>query len=387
MGYLVLTELFLPTKGGTAIWFDEVYRRIGGATTHIVTASVPDDEHHDREHPNHIHRLKLRHWKWMRPASGGIYLKFLFRGLILGLRYQFDAVHAGRVLPEGYIGWFVARLTGKPLVIYAHGEEITAWRRSSRRLRAMRFAYCRADHVIANSRFTQSELIGLGVSPARVSIVYPGVNLDRFHPNHKYDDLKRRLHLQDGQRLILSVGRLTRRKGFDQVIRSLSHLLHSGLDVHHAIIGIGEDFDYLRNLAASEGVSDRVHLLGHVEPEELPRWYCAADVFAMPNREIDGDTEGFGMVYIEAAACGTPSVTGLKGGTGDAVIHEKTGLRIDGASVDAVATALRRMLGDATIRSQLGKAALERAHGTFGWDTVAKRTLILTGALSSEDPN
>ena len=108
--------------------------------------------------------------------------------------------------------------------------------------------------------------------------------------------------LGPGEKLILSVGRLSRRKGFDMVIRSLPELLRRGINVRYAIIGIGEDRGYLESLAHESGVPGQVHLLGHVSPEDLPRWYNACDVFAMPNREINGDTEGFGMVFLEAEA-------------------------------------------------------------------------------------
>ena len=119
--YLVLTELFLPTKGGTAVWFDEVYRRLGDRTTHILTAAVPGDAEHDRDHPNTIHRLNLAHHPRLHPSSLPAYLRLFLRGLRLGFAQRFDAVHAGSVLPEG----LVARLIWRPVVIYAHGEEIS----------------------------------------------------------------------------------------------------------------------------------------------------------------------------------------------------------------------------------------------------------------------
>ena len=371
--FLVLTELFLPTKGGTAVWFDEVYRRLGGRDTHIVTAAVPDAGEHDRVHPNTIHRLRLRHFRWLRPASLGIYLKFFHQSLMLGLRHRFEAVHAGRVLPEGWVGWFVARLIRKPLVIYAHGEEITTWSRHPRRRAAMRFAYRHADVVIANSEFTQGELLKLGVPEERIRIIHPGVALERFHPGHATADLRQRLGLGPEEKLLLSVGRLSRRKGFDRVIQSLPYLRQEGLSVHYALVGIGEDERYLQQLAQEHGVAGQVHLLGHVAPEELPRWYCAADVFAMPNREIDGDTEGFGMVFVEAAACGTPALAGLAGGTGAAVMDGVTGLRVDGADGARVAAALIRLLTDDELVARLARQGLERARRELGWERVAER--------------
>ena len=102
-------------------------------------------------------------------------------------------------------------------------------------------------------------------------------------------------------------------------------------------------------------MAERVSFLGHVLAEDLPRWYNAANVVTMPNREIDGDTEGFGMVFIEAAACGKPTVAGTAGGTGAAVVDGVTGLRVDGASVDAVAEGLLRLLKDQELACRLGE--------------------------------
>lgn len=380
--YLVITELFLPTKGGTAVWFDEVYRRLGGKDIHIVTADVPDAAGHDAAHPNVVHRLRLRRYRWLRPESLGMYAKFLAVLLALGLRYRFDAVHAGRVLPEGLVGWLVARLTGRPLVIYSHGEELTTWRQP-RKMRAMVWTYRHADHIIANSEFTRDELVRIGVAPGNIALLYPGVDVDRFRPGLPCNDLKASVGLVAGEKLIVSVGRLSRRKGFDQVIRSLPFLLQRGLAVRYSVIGMGEDRDYLHALATELGVSDRVHLLGQVAPDVLPRWYNAADVVAMPNREIDGDTEGFGMVFLEAAACARPTVAGLAGGTGAAVIDGVTGLRVDGASTKAVADALIRLLGDPGLARELGEQGYVRALRDFSWKRVAEKTRQLQTILRS----
>lgn len=375
--YLVITELFLPTKGGTAIWFDELYRRLGGKGTHIVTADVPGAADHDREHPNSVHRLSLVRHAWLRPESLAMYAKLFFKAVSLALTNRFEAVHAGRVLPEGLVGLAVARLTGRPLVVYAHGEEITTWRQPSK-FRAMCHVYRHADLVIANSDFTGQELLKLGVRPERLGLVNPGVDIARFRKGLPFADLRQSVLLRPDQSLVLSVGRLSRRKGFDQVIRTLPLLAGRGIDAQYAIIGIGEDRDHLSALAEACGVRNRVHLLGHVPVDDLPRWYNGADVFAMPNREIDGDTEGFGMVFIEAAACGKPSVAGLAGGTGAAVIDGVTGLRVDGASVDAVGDALARILSDRELAGRLGEQGWRRATAEFSWEGVARRIGALT---------
>lgn len=371
--YLVLTELFLPTKGGTAVWFDEVYRRLGGKDVHIVTADVPGAAEYDRNHPNTIHRLSLARVPWLRPESLLMYAKFFFTALRLALTRRFDAIHAGRALPEGLVAWLVARLTFHPVVIYAHGEELTGWGRGNK-FKAMCFALRHADTVIANSDFTRDTLIGMGVSPASIELIHPGVDTERFRPGLPFQDLRDKLGLGEGVKLVLSVGRLSRRKGFDTVIRCLPGLLDAGLDVHYAIVGIGEDEDYLHGLAHEHGVAERVHLLGHVPMDDLPRWYNACDVFVLANREIDGDTEGFGIVFLEAAACGKVAVAGKAGGTGSAVLDGVTGLRVDGRSVEALGEVLRPLLLEPERAARLADAACTRARGSLSWQAVAART-------------
>jgi len=373
---LVISELFLPTKGGTTVWYDAVYRRLGGKGVHIVTAAVPDANEIDRHHPNSIHRVGLKRVWWLKPESLGMYLKMLGKSLRLALHQRFDAVHGARALPEGLVAWIMARLLRKPLVVYCHGEELTTWGRG-RKFRTMLWVYRHADANIANSEYTLEEMVRLGVRRETITLIYPGVDTERFRPNLPCDDLRQAIGLQAGQKLILSVGRLVRRKGFDQVIRTLPELARAGLDVHYALIGIGEDRDYLTALAAELGVSERLHMLGHVSPEDLPRWYNACDVFVMANREINGDTEGFGMVFLEAAACCKPAIAGDAGGTGAAVVDGETGFRVDGTRVAAISDALSAILSDPGLAERLSHAGHKRARDEFSWDAVAEKTRVL----------
>lgn len=374
---LIISELFLPTKGGTTVWYDAVYRRMGGKGVNIVTADVPGAGEIDHSHPNTIHRVGLKRVWWLKPESLGMYLKLLGKSLRLALHHRFDAVHGARALPEGLVAWIMARLLRKPLVVYCHGEELTTWGRG-RKFRTMLWVYRHADANIANSEYTLEEMVRLGVRRETITLIYPGVDTERFRPNLPFGDLRQSIGLQAGQRLILSVGRLVRRKGFDQAIRALPDLVKQGIDVHYALIGIGEDWDYLVGLARELDVSERLHLLGHVSPEDLPRWYNACDVFVMANREINGDTEGFGMVFLEAAACRKPVIAGDAGGTGAAVLDGVTGYRVDGTNLAALVDALASILRDGELAARLGQTGLARALDEFSWDSVAERTRTLT---------
>jgi phosphatidylinositol alpha-1,6-mannosyltransferase len=381
---LMLTELFLPTKGGTAVSFDDDFRRLGGKSVHVVTAAVPGDREFDRDHPNTVHRLVLERREWLRPESLLIYSRLAWTSLRLATRHRFEALFAGRALPEGIVAWAVARLCGCRVLIYAHGEELTGWGRG-RKFQAMCFALRGADHVLANSDFTRDTLITLiGVRPDRIVMTYPTVDVDRFRPGLPYEDLRESIGLAPGQPLVLSVGRLQRRKGFDQVVRSLPGLVGRGIDVHYAIVGIGDDHDHLLGLAREYGVPDRLHLLGHVDPADLPRWYNACDVFLMPNRDIAGDTEGFGLVFMEANACGRPVIAGRAGGTGSAVEDGLNGLRVDGEDVHAIEAAIAGMLQRPEVARRMGTAGRERTASRFTSDQRAEliRRLVDGGAVA-----
>ncbi|HEY9194595.1 MAG TPA: glycosyltransferase family 4 protein, partial [Methyloversatilis sp.] len=243
-------------------------------------------------------------------------------------------------------------------------------------------AYCGAQLVIANSDFTRDLLLDMGVSPERVIIINPGVDTERFRPGLDGSGLRASLGLAPTAKLILSVGRLSRRKGFDYVMQSVPELVRRGLDVHHAVIGKGEDAEYLAGIRAASETPERIHLLGGVSAEDLPLWYAASDLFAMPNRDIGADTEGFGMVYIEAAACGRASLTGMAGGTGSAVLDGETGLRCDGNSLTAVTDALFRLLDPSTGFGQSCAAhAQARAHRDFSWQAVMQQTVQHTAPI------
>lgn len=377
---LMLTELYLPTKGGTAVMFEDDCRRLGGRSVHVVTAAVPGDVDFDIGHPNRIHRLDLRRHEWMRPESLAMYLRMFATSLRLALRHRFAAVLAGRALPEGLVAWAIGRLRRSKVLIFAHGEELTGWGRG-RKFQTMCLTLQHADHVIANSDFTRDTLRTLiGVAPEKIVMAYPVVDAGRFRPGLPSEDLRAGIGIAAATKLILSVGRLQRRKGFDQVVRALPGLVARGIDAHHAIVGKGEDWDYLEQLAASLGVRERLHLLGHVEPEDLPRWYNACDAFAMPNRDIEGDTEGFGIVYLEANACAKPALAGQTGGTGSAVEHGVNGLRVDGTQVESVESGLAELLQDDAQAQRLGHTGRERVIARF---TPERRIALIRSLVSS----
>ena len=138
-----------------------------------------------------------------------------------------------------------------------------------------------------------------------------------------------------------------------------------GLEIEYALIGIGDEQGYLQELASEFNVAEHVHFLGHVSYEDLPRWYHACDLFVMPNRDIDGDSEGFGLVFLEAAASGKPAIAGKAGGTSSAVVDGETGLLVDGENIPEIVATIEHVLRDTEFASEIGKTARLRVLENF----------------------
>jgi phosphatidyl-myo-inositol dimannoside synthase len=296
-----------------------------------------------------------------------------------GLTNRFDAVLAGRALPEGIIAWAVGRLRGCKVMIYAHGEELTGWGRG-RKFQAMCFALRHADHVLANSDFTRETLISLiGVRPERIVMTYPTVDTDRMRPGLPHDDLRRASACSPRSRWCCRWAGCSGARASTRSSARCRRWCSAGTTCTTPSSASATTGTTSRAWRAEAGVSERVHLLGHVAPDDLPRWYNACNLFAMPNRDINGDTEGFGLVFMEANSCGRPVIAGRAGGTGSAVEHGLNGLRVDGEDVAEVAQGIASLLDDPALARRMGEAGRHRTVERFTSDQRAEiiRQLIV----------
>ena len=226
-----------------------------------------------------------------------------------------------------------------------------------------------ADRIIATCSDEVFELKAMGIDTGKISVAPCGVDLDVFGPDGPVDP-KPRSHR------ILSVGRLVPRKGVDLVIRALPHLRAAGFaDVELLIVGGGGDSGAiysdpevrrLLDLAAELGVQDQVVLEGQVPRRDMPGIFRSADaVVCAPWYEP------FGIVPLEAMACGVPVVAAAVGGLRDTVVDHATGLHVPPRDPEAIASALAMLLGNPTLRTELGDAGQRRAGARYSWDRVA----------------
>ena len=275
-------------------------------------------------------------------------------------------------LPVGH----AARRVGRPYAVVLHGSEVTVPGRLPMARSILARVLRGASLVICAGNYPAAEAERAAGCTLPTVVVPPGVDTDRFRPLDEGEraSVRRELGLPVDAPLVVSVSRLVPRKGMDTLIRSAARLGRTEPDLVVAIAGSGRDRRRLEGLVASTGAP--VRLLGRVPEELLPGLYGAGDVFAMLCRSRWGglEQEGFGIVFLEAAAAGVPQVAGESGGAAEAVAHERTGLvmgRPD--AVAQVACTLSDLLGDRERRTEMGREARRRAEAEFSYDVLARR--------------
>lgn len=270
-----------------------------------------------------------------------------------------------------------------PVIAYVHGEEIGSLFQRRIYGKGPLTALRNADAVVSVSSFTRSILIRHGIDPAKIHLVHNGVDLKRFTPGLKDADLIARYGLQD-KHLLLTVGRLDERKGHDIAIRAMSKVLSVFPNTVYFVVGEGEQRSSLEGLIRELDLSRHVFIRGSVTDDELLRWYRTCDLFLMPNRTLaDGDTEGFGLVFLEAGGCTKPVIGGAAGGVPDAIEDGVTGLLVEGTSVDAVANAIIRLLSDSDLANRMGANGLRKAQ-EHSWDSQAAQFRAICASLIAD---
>lgn len=263
------------------------------------------------------------------------------------------------------VGMLLHRLFGTPYLVVAHGIEV--WGDVGPRRQA---ALRRAARIMSVSHFTARMLAtAQGVPLERISVVHPCVDPELFSLAGSTDGPTR-----SGPITLLTVARLSaqeRYKGCDTVIQALPAVAARAGPVQYAIIGDGDDRRRLEALAQDRGVDAAVAFAGYVGRRDLAARYRACDIFVMPSvterRPGGWAGEGFGIVYLEAAAFGRPVVTGAGGGAPEAIQEGVTGFTVDGRDVEAVADVLVRLAKDRELRTRMGEAGRQRVreHFTF----------------------
>lgn len=392
---LLVANIFPPIHGGSAIVYESLAHFAPAGSMHVLAPWK-----------HYVNNQELGNWRSCDAAAGypitriellrppmkegspishlesawrvmtidlPLYLRVLKEVASIIRRERINILCIGELASSSWIGVACKRLFGIPYINYIHGEEITI-DMPYRRFGQKRREYLQqADGVVAVSEFTTQALVDLmGVPREKIRLIHNGVDIERFTPTPPHADILHR-HGLAGRRVILSVGRQVPRKGFDRVIEAMPAILAECPDAHYLLVGEGDYRGDLERLADSMGVRDRVTFAGTVSTGDLPRYYQSCDLFVMPNRRMpDGDTEGFGLVFLEANACHKAVVGGRAGGAVEAVRDGENGLLVDGNDPAQIAAAVTRILKDDTLRTTLEDRGLERARAS-SWQVQTQR--------------
>jgi len=375
---LVVTQIFPPRRGGSGQWLWELYRRLPNFDVHVVAGRADGDVAFDRSAGLPISRIPLEFASWgvwdLRGAPD--YAAAWYRLRAIASRFRPDVVHCGKCLPEGLLATWMHRWGGVPFIVYVHGEELTLAALSRELQRLTRIVLKRATRVVANSRHTRQLLVESWAVPTeKIVVMHPGVDTTRFVPAAPSVDVRKRLGWSD-RRVILTVGALQKRKGQDTLIRALPAIRARCADVLYSIAGEGWERSRLEDLARNCGVADCVQFRGVPGDGELVDCYQQCDVFALPNRQVGWDFEGFGIVLLEAQSCGKPVIAGLSGGTSETMQASLTGEAICCDTPEPLGDTIASLLQDPERRAVIGSRGRQWMVENFDWS-------VLTGQAAS----
>jgi phosphatidylinositol alpha-1,6-mannosyltransferase len=371
----LLSEDYPPNVGGVAQWARGVARGLRelGCEIDVIcrdcqgySPAGADDFPVDRLQHSHWKRLRTVYWR-----------RALRRRLAAGDAP--DVVIASKWnTSRGIVRQ--CRSRGIQLVTVVHGTDVTRPMPALKR-RWLRSTLRASEVVLSVSQFTADYVVReLGIDEERVEVVPNGVDPEAFAHHADHAELESSLGL-DGAPVVLTLSRVIERKGHDMVIRALGRVRERVPSVRYLVAGPGapEELERLRSIARSSGVEDAVQFLGYVDSEDLARVYGLCDVYVMPSRYdlSTGDSEGFGITYLEANACGKPVIGGASGGIPDAIEDGRTGYLVDPLDPEEIADRLIELLEDPARAREMGARGLERVHDRYNWPAISRRILEL----------
>ena len=393
MSCLLITNDYPPKLGGIQIYLWELWRRLPADRVSVYTRDYPGTQEFDAGEDYHIIR-ETRFPLLPTPA-----VRRRAEEIIAEVKPRLVLIDPA--LPLGAIG----RKLSVPYGLVLHGAEGTIPTQLPMLRSAMNRVVGGAEFVISASQWA-SDMVSPATAASKTSsplkqdtdrfrpntakaapqtpfhYIPPGVDTARFHPHSEAQKsaARQRFGLGEDALVLLSVSRLVPRKGMDNLIKSAAGLQRDHPNLELVIAGGGRDLSRLQAIAKRAGAN--VKFLGRVADEDLPSLYGSADIFAMLCRERWGglEQEGFGVVFLEAAASGIPQIAGDSGGAAEAVAHGETGFVVPAHRQNAyMADALRDLVESPALRQQMGSQARQRAELEFSYDLLAERLQKVLG--------
>ena len=314
---------------------------------------------------------------WAKIQLPFLLLMLLINTIIIARRS--DIIHAHWSL-SGIAGTIAGKLLHKPVVVMLHHGKA-----SVRSDLATRFAAKTANCILCNSQYTLSKLLQ-AQKTKMARVISPGVDVDRFNPQvDKTLFFSREREIPQNRPLVLALGRLIEWKGFQYLIDAMGMIKTDPLP-YLLIGGRGPLRKKFEQQVRQKGLEDRVRIVDHIPFEFIHHYYRAADVFVLPSI-IDkaGNTEGLGVVLLEALACGIPCVASQVGGITDIVQDGKNGFLVEPQNPVALAGKITELLGDDRLRQELSKYGRRFVVDNFSWKAKAQELYILYQKLIEKE--
>lgn len=361
---IVVTNDFGPRAGGIETFVIGLIQRLPHGVTTVYTSAQEDTRDYDatwlRDYGVRVVRDRA---KILLPTP-----RITRRVKELIKAEKIEIVAFGAAAPLALMSAALRRAGAARIVALTHGHEVW-WSSVFPFSLAMRRIGSTTDALTYLGEFTRraiSQSLSTSAIASMVKIA-PGIDSEHFSPVDS-GRLKESLALRD-KRVIVSVGRLVHRKGQDQLIEAMSAIIEEVPQAHLLLIGEGPYRKKLEKLVRDYGLVDRVSFIGRIQYEELPRYICIGEVFAMPSRSrFRGlEVEGLGIVYLEASACGLPVIAGSSGGAPDAVVEGVTGVVVNGLDSAAIAVAAIEMLKNPEKSAAMGRSGREWIVNNWSW--------------------
>ncbi len=293
--------------------------------------------------------------------------------LRVALKQKAELIHAHWLLPNGLVGMWAAYLLHIPLVVSLHGSDVFVAQRNWLFRCVARWVLRCATVVTACSEDLYRSALSLGASMDRVRLITWGVDHFRFHP--QIPPLSRsEFGLREDDFVVIALGRIVPKKGFDILVRALPLLLKSYPNVHIVIGGDGVQREELLRLAAELKVSEHLHMPGQISWDRVPAFLAMGDVFVLPSkRDTSGNSDGLPTVLLEAMALGKPIVATNIGGVPLVITDGVNGLLCPSGDHNSLSQSIGLLVQDTSLRQRLGQSARRSVEEQFNWQEVARR--------------
>jgi phosphatidylinositol alpha-1,6-mannosyltransferase len=378
---LFITNDFPPRPGGIQTFVYEIVSRFEPGAVTVLTSSWAGAAKFDKSQPYSVVRART---KLLLPTPNTLKLA---RKIVLEKNVK--NVVFGAAAPLGLLSNSLRNLGVEKIVAFTHGHE-SGWAKTLGTKQLLQKIGNDVDVLTYLTNYTKAE-ISKGLSDSAKAKMYqllPAVDPNVFSPANKVPGLRLRALVGFANRpTIVSVSRLMARKGHDLLISALPDLKVLVPGVALIIVGEGPHRSKLEAQVAELGLTDDVYFTGSVPFAQLPNWYAAGDVFAMPcrTRKAGWDVEGLGIVYLEASASGLPVIAGNSGGAPEAVLDGKSGYVVDGVSKDELINRLVQILSSEKMRTELGAFGRQWVLDQWTWEKPVARLKKLLANQNSDN--